>query len=208
MKRKYEIILILFMLLTVGLPFFSEDSKLQGEGRYRLGKRGPGGGIVFYDKGNYSNGWRYLEAAPKDQSIASPWGCYSSPVKVSLSHDIGAGKINTEIIVASCGKQGAAARLCTGYRGGGKKDWFLPSPEELRLMYWNLYKMGLGNFGNHIYWTSCGTSQDDAVFIVFSSRGGECDAVMGDNSGLNYNGCSIIIIKPIQVARVRAIRAF
>lgn len=27
---------------------------------------GPAGGYVFYDKGEYSDGWRYLEAAPKD----------------------------------------------------------------------------------------------------------------------------------------------
>ena len=25
---------------------------------------GPTGGDVFYDKGNYSDGWRYLESAP------------------------------------------------------------------------------------------------------------------------------------------------
>lgn len=28
--------------------------------------RGPAGGYVFYDKGEYSDGWRYLEAAPVD----------------------------------------------------------------------------------------------------------------------------------------------
>jgi hypothetical protein len=27
---------------------------------------GPAGGYVFYDKGGYSGGWRYLEAAPDD----------------------------------------------------------------------------------------------------------------------------------------------
>ncbi|MDR2418579.1 MAG: DUF1566 domain-containing protein [Treponema sp.] len=27
---------------------------------------GPAGGFVFYDKGNYSAGWRYLECAPKN----------------------------------------------------------------------------------------------------------------------------------------------
>ncbi|MDR1257120.1 MAG: DUF1566 domain-containing protein [Spirochaetaceae bacterium] len=27
---------------------------------------GPGGGFVFYDKGSYSGGWRYLECAPEN----------------------------------------------------------------------------------------------------------------------------------------------
>jgi hypothetical protein len=30
------------------------------------GAPGPAGGYVFYDKGEYSDGWRYLECAPED----------------------------------------------------------------------------------------------------------------------------------------------
>jgi hypothetical protein len=33
---------------------------------YKIGDTGPAGGFVFYDKGNNSGGWRYLEAAPED----------------------------------------------------------------------------------------------------------------------------------------------
>jgi len=31
---------------------------------YALCDTGPAGGYIFYDKGYYSSGWRYLEAAP------------------------------------------------------------------------------------------------------------------------------------------------
>jgi len=33
---------------------------------YSIGETGPAGGLIFYDKGNNSDGWRDLEAAPAD----------------------------------------------------------------------------------------------------------------------------------------------
>ena len=38
-------------------------------GTYTLRDIGPAGGLIFYDKGSYSNGWRYLEAAP----VSTEW---------------------------------------------------------------------------------------------------------------------------------------
>ena len=39
----------------------------------RVGDTGPAGGIIFYDKRGVSDGWRYLEAAPSDQSAKATW---------------------------------------------------------------------------------------------------------------------------------------
>ena len=36
---------------------------------YSIGDIGPAGGYIFYDKGYYSDGWRYLEAAPADLRV-------------------------------------------------------------------------------------------------------------------------------------------
>ena len=36
---------------------------------YKIGDIGPAGGYIFYDRGYYENGWRYLEAAPADMKV-------------------------------------------------------------------------------------------------------------------------------------------
>lgn len=47
-----------------------------------------------------------------------------------------------------------AAKVCANYSAGGKDDWFLPSKDELDLMYENLQKEGLGGFSSNDYWSS------------------------------------------------------
>ena len=43
---------------------------------YGIGDTGPAGGLIFYVNPNYAvDGWRYLEAAPFDQSAGATWGC-------------------------------------------------------------------------------------------------------------------------------------
>ena len=42
-------------------------------GQYRIGNYGPGGGIVFHDKGRESGGWRYLEVAPVETVKSFIW---------------------------------------------------------------------------------------------------------------------------------------
>lgn len=44
------------------------EKQLFGFHQYKIGEIGPAGGWVFFDKGYYSDGWRFLEAAPKDLS--------------------------------------------------------------------------------------------------------------------------------------------
>ena len=47
-----------------------------------------------------------------------------------------------------------AATLCNDYVYGGYDDWFLPSKDELNLMYENLKKAGKGGFASYTYWSS------------------------------------------------------
>ena len=122
---------------------------------YNIGDRGPAGGIVFYDKGVVSNGWRYLEAAPHDLGPVR-WGAHEQNVS-GTEMGVGSGKRNTEIIVArlrQLGETGRAAQVCASYDANGFTDWFLPSRDELNLMFQNLKRINLGNFSNHWYWSS------------------------------------------------------
>jgi len=102
---------------------------------YQLGSTGPGGGIVFYDKGNDSNGWRYLEYVLIDQGTRFMWATTSNSIYMDVSTEanatvIGTGKRNTDLILEG-DPTAPEALACKNYNGGGKIDWFLPSRDEL-----------------------------------------------------------------------------
>lgn len=117
---------------------------------FEIGDIGPAGGIVFYDKGAYSDGWRFLEAAPADIGEYE-WGKYGV---IGTSKEIGAGKTNTEKIVKKFGQGEYAAKACSDYEFNGYDDWFLPSEEELNLLHENLYKKDICNLKESSYWSS------------------------------------------------------
>jgi hypothetical protein len=132
---------------------------------YKIGDKGPAGGIVFYDKGVVTNGWRYLEAAPNDIGPAQ-WGSRGTEIS-GINTAVGTGKANTQRIVPvleQAGEDGAAL-LCTAMNINGHTGWFLPSKDELNLMYVNLKAKGLGGFGNGQYWSS---SQGDPYGSSYS----------------------------------------
>ena len=100
---------------------------------------------------------------------------------------VGTGRSNTEKLVSMMGastysdnsgsaKTGNyAARLCDILEytvdGVTYDDWFLPSKDELKLMYTNLDKAGLGGFVNYYYWSSSESnySANYAWFQVFGN---------------------------------------
>jgi hypothetical protein len=121
---------------------------------YAIGDTGPAGGIVFHDKGAFTNGWRYLEAAPKDL-VPIQWGAFRIDIGWT-SGAVGTGKANTERIAAVLEERGedGAALFCAVLDINGYTDWFLPSYDELDLMRKNLKLKGLGGFGSGYYWSS------------------------------------------------------
>jgi len=123
---------------------------------YKIGDTGPAGGLVFYDKGEVSDGWRYMEAAPINTD-AGQWMPFNDFAIVGIKNGIGFGKQNTELIIRIADSRqvrAQAAYNCIKYTLNGYNDWFLPSKDELNLMYQNLKQKGLGNFNDWIYWSS------------------------------------------------------
>jgi uncharacterized repeat protein (TIGR02543 family) len=128
---------------------------------------GPAGGYIFYDKGYYSDGWRYLEAAPSDQSTSGGWGCYGVQILGADGTTVGTGEQNTIDIETGCATAGTAADICANLSLGGYGDWFFPSKDELNEMYTNLKVHGVGGFANGDYWSSSEVGADYAWFQHF-----------------------------------------
>ena len=143
-----------------------------------VGDIGPAGGFIFYENPNYaSDGWRYLEAAPFDQSGGAHWGCFRRLIDGARGTAVGTGKQNTADMLAACAEPGSAAQLCATLRVNGVGGWFLPSRDELVLMYRNLKVAGLGGFDsggmadNVQYWASSQQTADMAAHVDFADLG-------------------------------------
>jgi hypothetical protein len=107
------------------------------------------GGIVFYLDGNGGG----LVCAESDHSTFAKWGCFGTSIG-GTGLGIGTGAANTTAIIAGCGESGIAARICNDLVLNGYSDWFLPSKDELNLMYQNLKLAGIGGFADYGYWSS------------------------------------------------------
>jgi hypothetical protein len=145
---------------------------------YATGDIGPAGGIIFYINKSYArDGWRFLEMAPVDQSAGAPWGSFRIPMPGAYGTAVGTGRQNTVDILAACKTHGIAADLCANYELHGVRDWFLPSMDELGLMYNNLAVTKLVDFGfnglpdNYNYWSSTQVTTDMARHRDFADDG-------------------------------------
>ena len=159
--------------------------------KYEIGSIGPAGGLIFYGKRSFSDGWRYLEAAPFDTEFTAEWGTFHRNVS-DTSKNIGSGRKNMQLILALLtgnNERGRAAQMVTQLNVNGFSDWFLPGKNELNLMYRNLKTCGLGGFNDKLYWSS---SQNNN-FVAWAQR--FSDGVQPSNTKSNRFS-------------VRAVRAF
>ena len=134
------------------------------------------GGLITYLNTSTGAG---LVAAPVNQSDNESWGCYGVEIG-GTSSAIGTGQANTDTIVNGCPEIFKAAKLCDDLVYGGYDDWFLPSVDELFLMWENLADSdgdgentgisdpnNIGGFSTDQYWSSTEGSLDYAWIQEF-----------------------------------------
>ncbi len=149
-----------------------------------VGDIGPAGGIVFYVKGNYSDGWRYMEADQRKLSESNllTWNndmdgsggqntmdgsedTADYRYTDTPSEAIGSGKANTVKIVEVQGEGVYAASYCANLILGGYDDWFFPSKGELDALIlsdaWAKWSIAAGTYG--LFWSSTESTKTNDV---------------------------------------------
>ncbi len=122
------------------------------------------GGIILYLDSTKQHG---LIVAPHDQSTAAQWGFFKEQVG-AYDKKIGTGNRNTNIIAKNSNDSTIAANICYNLILNGYDDWFLPSIEELKLLYFHFKSKGLGNFISSQYWSSSETDFNNAWIMNFA----------------------------------------
>ena len=146
-------------------------------GTCRVGDVGPGGGRIFYDAGSVQWWGRYLEARHLDV-LGVPWSnrpqdaLYEGEAATVLrrridAKAIGMGAVNTARIVAQSGFGRYAAYIADRSTAGGKRDWFLPSKDELNALYNYRAVRGLAALPDGPYWSSTEAGRNIAWYQLF-----------------------------------------
>jgi len=130
------------------------------------------GGKVAYilkssDPGYNAEVQHGMIAAPTDQSTGIMWWNGISSVTGATAITYGTGNANTQTIVTSQGVGSYAAKLCSDLVLGGYDDWYLPSKDELFILYTN--RVIIGSFASTSYWSSSEVSTGSALLHGFSS---------------------------------------
>lgn len=205
-----------------GIPPVQSNPALTGNtctasGPCVVGDIGPAGGVVFYDAGAHMPWGRYLEAAPVAvEGVGLPWKRLNAvdirkpvyrdskgqPARVKrvLSKSIGMGQINTKTILKAYGRGRYAARYADAMVFNGYDDWFLPSKDELNVMYSVLSTAypRIGDYARSFYWSSSEYDYNNAWTVNFKD-------------GQQFDREKWLLpdaINGVKALRVRPVRAF
>ena len=146
----------------------------------KLGDKGPGGGIIFYDAGQNFPWGQYLEIAPAKawpgaKDPVAPFGCIGVTATIEpitdwnfFGEQAGWGSYNTKAIVSKCKPETTGASLASALVYGGKDDWFVPARREAWAMAEN--RTYIGDLELGVYMTSS-ESNTQKIYVINISNG-------------------------------------
>jgi len=121
-----------------------------------------GGGVIFHlwkDNAGVEHG---LIVALTDQSTSQAWSDVTSTEIGASAQSSWDGLSNSNAIVGQAGHTSSAAKLCLDLVSGGQSDWYLPSIQELNMLWNNYFTVarvlsqisGATQLSNSYYWSS------------------------------------------------------
>ena len=182
---------------------------------YSVGGRGEKGGWIIYDvdadntaDGGAGNdglkssvcGYRFLEASPSDFStVVNGTNTYDLHIgtttnELSTQESLGSGANNTKVLAESTTLNSFAKDIYGHAGAGGATDWFIPSKDELYLVYRVIGKNATANFTKGDYWSSSLRGASSAYCLYFGG-----DSEPNKNKTSSYTSST---------ARVRLVRVF
>lgn len=153
-----------------------------------IGQECEGGIIAYIDEEG-----KKLIVSDMDNATDIQWGCRGQLLDIKDT-GYGTGSTNTQailswhegwedpwftapsIVTGYCHEKNdgtVAARVCDELDLNGYGDWYLPSIDELDLIYENVYKNKQGGFELKEYWSSSEFSEGSAWIKSFLTRGDE-----------------------------------
>lgn len=173
----------LYSKLSTMANRLSKKLSLAGGGKiYEVGDEGPGGGIVFYvsedgfdvydGKGGVTV-CHYLEMSKNTLGISNwlPENTFCATL-----YGLGYGKSNTYKIINTYTTENKTSSNCAAYACSLYKtetteegDWFLPSKDELNLLYETMNARVLADTRDYVFWSSSGRYRDSTWYQSFDN---------------------------------------
>ena len=117
---------------------------------------GPAGGVIIWEDGMGGG----IEVA-NSGTYATNWGCLGT--NVSTETAVGTGQANTTEIINDC-EINTLAEYCENYTQNGYSDYYMPSKDELDLIYSKAVQLAGNPHGLPVY-TILSSSQESSDYV-------------------------------------------